>query len=115
MSPYVEGHRHHGPAWRPTMIMGLGMPGKIQSLSNAIDRPFATDVVAHAGKIAEQYHVILASADREWHGRGLEPPRASNSRWNPASGGIDAAREGQATCVRKNSAICCFVIWLWAV
>ena len=47
---------------------------KSQSLSKGINRPFAAEVLAQAGKVSADYQVILACEDGEWYGRGLEMP-----------------------------------------
>jgi len=42
----------------------------------AIDRPFAPEILARAGIIAERYQIVLELEDDWWYGRGLELPGA---------------------------------------
>jgi predicted RNase H-like HicB family nuclease len=74
------------------------MPGKSKSSSKAIDCPFAAEILAQAGKIAEQYQVILAAEDGEWYGRGLELPQVFADGKTPAQC-VANTREAMTTAV----------------
>jgi len=50
------------------------MSGKSESSKKALDRPFAKSIIAKAGRMAEQYQIVLAREDGGWYGRGLEMP-----------------------------------------
>jgi len=64
----------------------------------AIDRPFAAGILAQAGKIAEQYQVILAAEDGEWYGRRLELPHVFADGKTPAQC-VANTRDGMTTAV----------------
>ena len=74
------------------------MSGKSKSSSKAIDRPFAAGILAQAGKLAEQYQVILAAEDGEWYGRGLELPQVFADGKTPAQC-VANTREAMTTAV----------------
>jgi predicted RNase H-like HicB family nuclease len=50
------------------------MSAKWRRSAKALDRPFDAAVWAKAGRIADQYQVILSMEDGHWYGRGLEMP-----------------------------------------
>ncbi|HEV3415641.1 MAG TPA: hypothetical protein VG056_02460 [Pirellulales bacterium] len=74
------------------------MSAKSRNSSKTIDRPFAADVLAKAGTVAEQYQVILAFEDGEWYGRGLEMPHVFGDGKTPAQCVADT-REALTTAV----------------
>lgn len=41
---------------------------------NKIDRPFSAAVLADAGKVADEYQIIVQIEEGHWYGRGLEMP-----------------------------------------
>lgn len=53
-------------------------PGKGRSghASNALDRPFASDVLARAEAAVADYQFVLRQEGGEWFGNGLEMPEA---------------------------------------
>jgi predicted RNase H-like HicB family nuclease len=60
------------------------MPAKSAKSAKAIDRPFATEILARAREIAAQYQVILSQEDDHWYGRALELPHVFADGPTPA-------------------------------
>ena len=50
------------------------MPAKSQNSRKALDRPFNSEVLDRARRIAAHYQIILNFEDGEYFGRGLEMP-----------------------------------------
>lgn len=74
------------------------MCAKSRKSSQALDRPFAADVLRRAAALAAQYQVILEFEDGEWFGRGLELPGAMGDGKSPDRC-VTATREAMVSAV----------------
>ena len=53
--------------------------------NQALDRPFAREILAQAKRIVADYQIILECEDGRWYGRGLEMPHVFGDGNSPTS------------------------------
>jgi predicted RNase H-like HicB family nuclease len=74
------------------------MPAKSRNSQKALDRPFDSDVLDRARRVAAQYQIILHFEGGEYFGRGLEMPFVMNDGQTPDAC-VSATREALAVAV----------------
>ena len=74
------------------------MSAKSAKSSKAVRRPFDPEILRRAGKIAQEYQIIIHFEDGEYYGRGLELPSVMNNGKTPDEC-VSATRDALTTAV----------------